>query len=613
MNIKSLIGPALLVAALMACTAFDGATTHLPAFFLRLIMVAGVFLFWPKQTRLCHFGEILTPCLALLSLALGLSITPVIGQGINPAITTVICIALFLALLYSATDHTTSLLRCLVVVGAAHSLWAIGQWLAADERASGGFFNPNNLAAFLAPLTLVALIQAMEKKDSSPLLWWFISGLILCGISCTLSRSGLATLGVSVSILLVGKHRKKALLPIIGFGLLTASLLLWRQFGVDQTDPYSLSRLAIWKASVDVALSNPLGVGLGGYGDAMRVHGVPLDGFIRYPKLATQAHSEFFQVWTELGWLGLIALLSGVCTVGYTFKKRYSAGQPISRDLAIFSSFALPALASTTMHAPIIPAVATIWVAGALRPAMPLGAPTTLNTGKSRIPYAGFCCALALCLALPGVVGDHYRTRAVQLRSQRNIPDALESARLAAHWAPWSIGNHLLKESLHYINENEALKSSEQLVDLAAGFPHDPRPVQRALWLLDKISPDDVALSSRSAIRRGLLEELTSRDPINALAWRDLALVNLDERDLNSANLSLSRCVEVEPHCASCLAIQADILKQNGNLPEAIQVAQRALIANKSVPLKMGEYSTKILHLNPKMKKLIMEVTNPRP
>ncbi|MED5463761.1 MAG: O-antigen ligase family protein [Myxococcota bacterium] len=436
--------------------------------------------------------------------------------------------------------------------------------------------------------------------------------MLLCGICSTLSRSGIATLGVSVSILLIGAYGKKAIIPILGLSIFAASLLLWRQLGVDKVDPYSLSRLAIWQASAEVALSNPLGVGLGGYGEAMRIHGVPLDGFIRYPKLATQAHSELFQIWTELGWLGLVALLSGVCTLGYAFKKRYSAGQAISRDLAIFSTFALPALVSTTMHAPIIPAVATIWVAGAIRSAMPLGAPTTLSTGKSRIPYAGLCCLLTLFLAIPGVLGKHYRTRALHLRSQDNIPGAIESSRLASRWAPWSVATHLLQESLHYKATNDALKSSERLVALADDFPHDPRPLQRALLLLGKISPNEVG-PSRSAIKRKLLKEIINRDPINALAWRDLALIDREDQDLAAAHLSLSRSIEIEPHCASCLAIQADILKQGGNITEAFETAQRALEAHHSSPPKRNEYSTKILHLNPKMKKLVMEVTKPNP
>ena len=501
------------VGIILGCSLVDGSTTHIPAFGLRLVLVLGLFGFWPRTKVTCHQWEIFAPSCALLALLVGQAMTTNIGLALQPSVTILICIGLFIALVHTEGEHAEVLLKMGVAIGVVHSGWAVVQWFQGDPRSSGGFFNPNNLAALLVPLTIIALYEGLQASTKTRWLWICVGVFLTLGLGCTASRSGLVALGVSASILLISRFGTRAFVAVGILGSALGGLFVWRQLQLDSADPYSLSRFAIWKESFALALEHPFGVGLGGYHRAMQAHGIELAGWVRYPKLATQAHSELFQAWVEAGWMGLIAILSCPLSVGLALWNCRKAAKPIDRDLALFAAFSIPALASTTLHVPVIAALASVWAAALFRAAKPFGPATTLTMGGTRAPILGIGSAVALFLILPPTIGHHYRNKAISYRAEHHYAEASEAAILAAKLNPWSVANHLLMESLLFLRNGDAYNASRQVAELGALFPKDPRPIQRAIWLLDQTKPQELSPNLKDKMKLQLLRELGNRTP----------------------------------------------------------------------------------------------------
>ena len=608
---KLLTNPALLpFSIVLGCTAVNGATTHLPAFALRAGVIATIFALWPKKDHPFNLGQVVTPFLAILALMQGNLLALAPGLAIQPTVTTIACIGLFFALIHREEDPIPALFNALIGVGVVHSLWALIEFGGSMTRSSGGFFNPNNLAAFLSPLCLVALHRVIHQPRRQRLVWALITLILLLGLIVTYSRSGVITLGVAASIFLIGRFRMRALLPITALGLALGGVVWWRQFG-QSFDPYSFSRINIWRESFFLALKNPFGVGLGGYGIAIQHQGVPLEGMVRYPKIAHKAHSELFQVWVELGWLGLFALVSGPATILIALKRHLKQGTPVAFDGAMLLAFSLPALAFTTMHVPIIAITATLWAASVIRSTPNFGPLLPFSTGRGKLSGIGATCAFALLLALPGAIAEYFGEKAGQYSSENNTPAALKSATLSSQFAPWSVGKHLLKESLLFKKERNPLESSKRLAELADRFPHDSRPIQRALLLLHSI--DTIPPHTRRSMEVSLLKELIRRSPTDAFPHLKLANVHLRRSESEHAFQSVKSCLNIEPNFASCLSLQAEFLYNSGKISRASHFANLATKANQESKKKHSGRSKIILQLPPEKEKIIQQIVSESP
>ena len=593
---------------ILGCTTVDGATTHTPAFVLRAAVVVAVFIYWPKNNPVFRLGQILTPCLALLAIGLGNLLAQNIGLAIQPTVTTIACIGLFLALIHREEDALQSLIHILIAVGVVHSVWAVWQIFGDAPRSSGGFFNPNNLAAFLVPLCLVSLKITLDQGKRSLSKWHVITLILVMGIVVTYSRSGIVTLAAAVSVYLIGRFRFKALIPIglLGIGLL--GVILWRHTNLAQFDPYNFSRIDIWRESILLALENPFGVGLGGFGIAMQQQGVALEGLVRYPKIAHKAHSELFQVWVELGWPGFIALASGPITILSALNRQRRQGKAIAFDLGMLLAFTLPALAFTTMHVPIIAITATLWAASVVGSTPEFGPPVPFSTGTGRTPAVAIVCFFALLLAIPGALAEHFQNRTIHFRSENNLTEALRTATLSSQFAPWSVAKNILKESIIYKIEKNALESSKRLALLADRFPNDPLPVRRAILLLPAIN--NLPLSQKVSIKKSLLDQLVKRSPTDAFPHFELAQLYRDTSNNNLALESIRGCLTIEPNFALCLALRAEILYQSGQLQLASQSAQLAIEANKASVNQLNGRARNILHLPPEKMRLSQEIVS---
>ena len=93
------------------------------------------------------------------------------------------------------------------------------------------------------------------------------------------------------------------------------------------------------------------------------MQGVELNGLVRYPRFAQQAHNALLHAWVEAGFLGLIAILSAVSTAALAVWKSNKEWTERLPQIGILAAFIIPALFSTTFHVVIISTTAVVWVA----------------------------------------------------------------------------------------------------------------------------------------------------------------------------------------------------------------------------------------------------------
>ena len=207
-------------------------------------------------------------------------------------------------------------------------------------------------------------------------------------------------------------------------------------------------------------------------------------------------------------------------------------------------------------------------------------------------------------LILPPTIGHHYRNKALSYRTEHRYAEASEAAILAAKLNPWSVANHLLMESLLFLRNGDPYNSSRQVAELGAVFPKDPRPIQRAIWLLEQTNPQELSPNLKDKMKLQLLRELGNRTPKDALVWKQIAEIHFERSDIENATTSLNTCLDLEPNCSNCLAMKADLLFREGKVSEAKLAARSALEANDHAPKRVRNRHAQILSLSQKMKKI---------
>lgn len=612
-------------------TCLDGGTTHAGALALRLGALTVIAAAFTRPSISCGWRELGGPAAMGLALLLSAASEPRFGFAMQGIVAALFVVGTFLLSLHEPTGNETrdpATTRAPVLrwpkgaflesrgsiwwwascVGALHALWAIGQLaLGATKRGQGGFFDPNELAAFLAPLLAVALAQALAPRpvisdaspaasattsapDARPILspWAFIAGLLALGLVATLSRAGLVAASIAAVIVVWGRSRGAALALLLLVVALAASTPHVRQrFAQGGHDRYAYARFDIWKASVELAIENPLGVGLGGYDEAMRVHGVPLNDVLRYPKRAHHAHSEPLNLWVELGWPGLatVFVTLGMIAAALDRVRRRFGQRAALDDLAVFAAFAIPAALSASLHVAPIALLASYWAAtlvsrGRGGDSTETSAVVTL-TPRTRLAIA-VTLGLATLATLPKAASYVLTRTAADARSRGGLHEATMHARLARNVDPTSLVAAMLHESLVYLREQDALASAERLADLADRHPHEVHPVERAAWLMETLARERPA-EATDALDKALKlrEEALRRDPKNAAHALQLANTRLHANDAAGARMALEAALEIEPNCAKALARLARDDDARGDPTLASERAARALDATR--------------------------------
>ncbi len=357
-----------------------------------------------------------------------------------------------------------------------------------------------------------------------------------------------------------------------------ALALVWPRF-VGKNDPYAFSRAAIWRETAELALAHPLGVSLGNYRNAMRRHGVPLDGPARYPKLATDAHSEPLHVFAELGWLGLGATLLPLPLLAAAIwrRRRDSDAPPAWSDAATLATFAVPAAVATSMHVPPIAFLAAIWAGGVARRDPTPSAERLVPSGAWRVATA--VTLTALLLAAPGALSWRFSKAAERARQGGDLDRAMSRAEWAARLAPWSPGAAVALESLRLARGDPPLEVAERLIDLADRFPESTVPLERAGWLTERAVAEVQSETTARALwqaAQAIYIAAAQRSPKDALLLADVARVQLALGDTSGAAETLEQALELEPNCARALALAAHSASLRGDTRAAAAFAARA-------------------------------------
>lgn len=547
--------PALSGWLIFLSTALAGATQHPLTWILRATVLAACAFFVGENFRFSRGELVGLVVVAFLTISSAL-----VSDDFGVALQTVLSVLSFFLVwttsrrLLPATVYRW--MHVVLVVAVAHSVWAIGQWAAGANRGQGGFFNPNELAACLAPL-FIWMLSVIDKpvawawgEQILPLFWRYgIAVLLAVGLIVTGSRAALLATCVAVAFWAAAYSWRRVLLVVSLTGIILFGMALsseaFRNRLTGNFDRFAFSRQQIWHAAVAVALQHPWGVGLGNVENALRVQGIPVDGWVRFPKQAHRPHSELLNIFVEFGYLGLSLVCAAVYLLAKHFWKTWRRREPDYYFAALCCSLFLPAVLSDALHSPPV----------ALLAAFLLGAQLGSPNAPYRVPGGVLWRATAvaiLLLALPSVVGVSAMQVAASERDQGNKKAARFWSRLGKQTQPWSLGAQLLDLSLQPTEASSDLDIGQQLVQLAEKFPRDPRPIERLIFLVR------TGLNKEASFNWDVLEvfyhELHLRDPYNVFVWLGLAETYEHTERFEDATLALEKALAIEPHCATARA-----------------------------------------------------------
>lgn len=185
-----------------------------------------------------------------------------------------------------------------------------------ETRPPGTFDNANYLAEFLAAASLLCLSRLLWQKDPRRMRYSeAAAGLLFLAAAFTLagSRGVLLASLPAFGVLLVSRFglRKGGAL-LAGAGIPALGLLGLRAAErFFSADIHNYSRWIIWKSSVRTFLDHPFGVGLGGFKYYWFASQSPVEAaFRRYGKFADTAHSEYMEILSGLGAVGVLLFLA---------------------------------------------------------------------------------------------------------------------------------------------------------------------------------------------------------------------------------------------------------------------------------------------------------------
>lgn len=217
----------------------------------------------------------------------------------------------------------------------------------------GGFIEGNNELA-LALLMVLPLMFFLWRREERPLLRYLLIGMIcLTVVSVLGSFSRGAFLGLlACGVFLMLKSQRRVPVAIaVAVAAFTMAVIMpqswWDRMGTIQTyqeDSSAQGRLGAWSLATKVANANPLGAGFDFWSpEVYEAYGVD---FVK----AQDAHSIYFEVLGEHGWLGLVLFVSLLTATWRCGSRliRSTTGQPElewERDLVRMSQVSLVAYA----------------------------------------------------------------------------------------------------------------------------------------------------------------------------------------------------------------------------------------------------------------------------
>lgn len=231
-----------------------------------------------------------------------------------------------------------------------------------SDRASGFFSNPNLLATYMTvayPISIYLFLNAKSKKEK--IFYFFMNVLISAGMSSTMTRAGcvIAIAGWIFMFIVLAKRHSKELLEIIipTVAIIVPSILtryglvftIKKNDGVITTNPTpgavsngaaakksSEAHFEIWKSVIDY-ITHHVKVFIGGLGFGCESTGTFL--LAEYELNKPHAHNFIFEIWAELGIIGLIMLAVIIlCAFGKLLEINANNGKKFDLVFCVFTS-----------------------------------------------------------------------------------------------------------------------------------------------------------------------------------------------------------------------------------------------------------------------------------
>jgi O-antigen ligase len=298
--------------------------------FLAALIVFGWFLGRTRDRRpLFALPGAMTPFLGLLGAVV---LAAIFADQIVPALRETANFLLFVGLFAVALDTFTSehdavdtCATWITVAAAGAGLAAVmealgllpGRFPLAGTgffRAAGGFGWPNELAMFLAVASPWVVYRVrVSRHAGARMIALAALGALGLGLAATFSRGSWLAVTLSPAVLLlVGRWRfvlgywAVLLLAALVVDVGTGGALSTRVVGTAQ-DALVAQRLLLTGAGLLMFQSSPIvGVGPGGFGDALEAFGPQISGLFDF---VGSAHNGYVHVAAEMGVVGLVAFL----------------------------------------------------------------------------------------------------------------------------------------------------------------------------------------------------------------------------------------------------------------------------------------------------------------
>lgn len=644
----------LLGGLLFACTCVDGATHHLAAFLLRCVIAVVCVRLWPVTSQKIPIHDLLAPVFVTLVLLGYAPFSPNGGPGVQILVRVVLAVTIFVTFRMAHNRYSLTAITLSSCIACAHSIWSIAEWgILEEKRGTGGFFSPNDLAAFLAPLFVWNLSQVLSREEyptsdnqdhahtqscdkqlrDNPKVFFkarlpkylqvfghflvsqkFLVFVLGVGLLSTGSRSGLLAAAVACAVLAVFRMHRHTILILILLTISAFAIPSVRMRMLGDRDAFPFARVQIWKTSIALSLENPLGVGLAGAPEALRTEGVPVPGPVRYPRRAHHAHSELLQAWLELGLPGLLAALSGPIALILLFWRRKNSSakrekkpllmsptnfgfstntqDPPARILAMLAAFSIPALVSLSLHLDAVAFLAAVWAAHEFSQ-VPLNHQdryAVVGTTRARRLVAIFLSGF-LVLSLLNVISQAAIHRAKHFREMGRLDLAEDLASVGVNVAPWSVSAQLMFESLRYANGAPVVDVLEQLLVLSKLHPTFPQPLDRAATVLEQQATTKQS-AEVWALAADIRAQQVKRDPTNVLIWLKMGRAQLRAGQLQHAHQTFLRAVDIEKNCAAAWIHLAAIHASQEKMDLAAQNISKAKKANNMARYHKGPSKT---------------------
>ncbi|PJE76995.1 hypothetical protein COV05_02290 [Candidatus Uhrbacteria bacterium CG10_big_fil_rev_8_21_14_0_10_48_16] len=181
-----------------------------------------------------------------------------------------------------------------------------------EHRATSIFDYPNALGLFLGPVVIIGVMTLWNRIPTERFmnLFW-LTVTLLSSIAILLAESEATVVAVIATLMCAGiwnsTTRKKTLLLLL-VGIVVIGLSPWRSFVVEKLTLQDYSgrvRLSQWSETIDLLQDRWLfGAGLAGYPDVFApYHQATHVEVFQYP------HTILFNIWVELGLLGVLAFI----------------------------------------------------------------------------------------------------------------------------------------------------------------------------------------------------------------------------------------------------------------------------------------------------------------